>query len=165
MNYEIQTATIENLPEILKIYAQAREFMRQNGNPNQWMTHHPAESILRRDIQERKLHLCVENGEILGVFYYTQGIDPTYVRIFEGNWLNDAPYGVIHRIAVCRHGKGVAASCFDWALKQCPQLRTDTHRDNLPMQKALKKQGFTRCGIIYLENGDERIAYHKAIKP
>ena len=165
MSYEIQTAQAENLPEILQIYAQAREFMRQTGNPNQWMTHHPAESILRNDIREQKLHLCVDNGEILGVFYYTQGIDPTYVRIFEGSWLNDEPYGVIHRIAVCRHGKGVAAFCFDWALQQCPQLRIDTHRDNLPMQKALKKQGFTRCGIIYLESGDQRIAYHKAINP
>ena len=113
MNYEIQTATIENLPEILKIYAQAREFMRQNGNPNQWMTHHPAESILRRDIEERKLHLCVENGEILGVFYYTQGIDPTYVRIFDGNWLNDRPYHVIHRIAAFERGHNVAAQLLD----------------------------------------------------
>ena len=161
MSYRIRNATVDDLSEILLIYAQAREFMRQSGNPNQWAENHPAESIIRQDIAEKKLYLCVENEEIMGVFYYTQGIDPTYVQIFDGNWLNEEPYGVIHRIAVGRHGKGVAACCFQWALEQCPQLRIDTHEDNIPMQKALAKQSFTRCGIIYLQNGDQRIAYHK----
>ena len=29
------------------------------------------------------------------------------------------------------------------------------------MQKALKRNGFEKCGIIYLDNGDPRIAYEK----
>ena len=161
MSYQIRHATTEDLPEILQIYAQAREFMRKSGNPHQWAGNHPKEEILRQDIAAQKLHVCVENEQILGVFYYNQGIDPTYLQILCGNWLNDEPYGVIHRIAVGVHGKGVAAFCFQWALEQCPQLRIDTHEDNIPMQKSLTKQGFTKCGIIYLQNGDERIAYHK----
>ena len=28
------------------------------------------------------------------------------------------------------------------------------------MQRSLQKFGFTRCGIIYLANGEDRIAYH-----
>lgn len=161
MSYQIRNATMDDLQEILQIYAQAREFMRQSGNPHQWSGNHPKEEILRQDIAAQKLHVCVENDQILGVFYYTQGIDPTYLQIYNGNWLNDEPYGVIHRIAVGVHGKGVAAFCFQWALEQCPQLRIDTHKDNIPMQKSLAKQGFIKCGIIYLQNGDERIAYHK----
>jgi hypothetical protein len=29
------------------------------------------------------------------------------------------------------------------------------------MQKSLAKNGFVRCGIIHLANGDERIAYQR----
>ena len=36
-----------------------------------------------------------------------------------------------------------------------------THEENLVMQSAIAKCGFTRCGIIYLESGDPRIAYEK----
>jgi RimJ/RimL family protein N-acetyltransferase len=42
-----------------------------------------------------------------------------------------------------------------------PNLKIDTHRDNIPMQKVLKRNGFSECGIIYIENGDERIAFQK----
>ena len=40
-------------------------------------------------------------------------------------------------------------------------LRAATHKDNLTMQNLLEGCGFRRCGIIHLQNGDERIAYHK----
>lgn len=154
-----RTATTEDLPRILQIYENARAFMRQAGNPNQWRSHHPAVEILRDDITKEQLYLCLEDGQIAAVFCYFQGIDPTYLQIFGGQWLNDEPYGVIHRIAVAKQGHGIASRCFDWALTQCPNLRIDTHRDNIPMQRALEKHGFTRCGIIYLANGEDRIAY------
>jgi len=37
----------------------------------------------------------------------------------------------------------------------------DTHKDNSVMQSTLKKNGFTHCGRIYLENGDPREAFDK----
>ena len=40
-------------------------------------------------------------------------------------------------------------------------IRIDTHRDNRIMQHNIEKHGFTYCGIIYLANGDERLAYQK----
>lgn len=163
MSFVFRKAAPSDLPQVLEIYAHARAFMRQSGNPNQWGSHHPAESVLQADISSGRLYLGEENGKIEAVFAYLQGVDPTYVRIYEGHWLNDEPYGVIHRIAVATPGKDSAARCFDWALRQCQNLRIDTHRDNKPMQQALKKQGFQYCGIIYLANGDERIAFQKSI--
>ena len=35
----------------------------------------------------------------------------------------------------------------------------DTHRDNQVMRERILRNGFQECGIIYLENGDPRIAY------
>lgn len=163
MSYTIRPAEFADLPRILEIYADAREFMRQTGNPNQWWDYHPTESTLRDDIPQRQLYVCEQDGHIGAVFAYIQGIDPTYVDIHDGQWLNDESYGVIHRIAVSDRGHGLIALCFDWALRQCPNLRIDTHRDNVPMRRALEKCGFQYCGIIHIFNGDERIAFHKVL--
>jgi len=102
-----------------------------------------------------------ESGEILGVFCYFLGEDPTYQSIEDGAWINDRPYGVIHRIAVAVHQRGVASACFSWCYAACGNVKIDTHRDNIPMQRSLEKNGFSRCGIIHLANGDPRIAYQK----
>lgn len=163
MTYSIRPATAEELPAIVPLYARARQFMRKAGNLHQWTGGYPSEAVLRGDIAKNRLYLCLECDQILAVFCYFQDIDPTYLRIYEGQWLNDDPYGVIHRIAVSCPGKGIAKLCYDWALAQCGNLRIDTHRDNLPMQRSLEQYGFSRCGIIYLENGDERIAFHKTV--
>lgn len=49
----------------------------------------------------------------------------------------------------------------DYCFALCSNIRIDTHRDNKIMQHNLSKHGFTYCGIIYLANGDERLAYQK----
>lgn len=159
---EIRLACPEDLKAIMQIYADARAFMRENGNPGQWGDNYPPEEMIREDVAGRKSYVCEADGELLGVFYYHEGEDSTYKVIENGKWLNDRPYGVIHRIASTRSRRGVAAFCFAWAAEQCGNLKIDTHRDNIPMQRSLAKNGFTRCGIIHLENGEERIAYQKS---
>ena len=106
-------------------------------------------------------YVVEENGSIVATFMFSLEGEPTYAKIYEGEWLNDAPYGVIHRIAVAEQGRGIIGFCIDECFKHCQNLRIDTHRDNIPMQKALLKRGFQYCGIIYLEDGDERLAYQK----
>jgi len=51
--------------------------------------------------------------------------------------------------------------CSDWALEQWPVLRIDTYQDNHPMQTALERAGFSRCGVIHLMDGSPRIAFQK----
>lgn len=84
MNYQIRHAELSDLPRILEIYAEARQFMRHSGNPNQWGDSRPAESTLLEDIQKRQLYICTEDLHILGVFAYIPGIDPTYLLIEGG---------------------------------------------------------------------------------
>ena len=43
-------------------------------------------------------------------------------------------------------------------------IRIDTHRDNKIMRHNIEKHCFTYCGIIYLANGDERLAYQKQLE-
>ena len=166
MNFYIRHATVEDIDRLLPIYDNARAYMRANGNMHQWTDGYPGPAQLLADVAANQLYVCMDGGQgddrIVGVFVYFEGIDPTYLRIYDGAWLNDAPYGVLHRIAVAVHGRGVASFCFDWCFSRCKNLKIDTHRDNIPMQRSLARNGFTRCGIIYLESGDERIAFQKS---
>ena len=161
MNFQL--AQIDELEEILTIYSNARRFMSETGNPNQWGKVNPPPEKTIDDIKSNNLFVAAKDNTILAVFFFDIADDPTYTKIYDGQWLNDKPYGVIHRIAVAdsARGKGVAGKCFDYAFAKCRNLKIDTHKDNIPMQRALAKHGFIKCGIIHLANGDERIAYQK----
>ena len=154
----IRPATQADLVNILDIYAHARRFMAENGNPTQWGQHHPAQHVLEEDIGLSRLYV-VESGERLcGVFMFEVGNDPTYTYI-EGSWRSDTPYGVIHRIAGV--GGGVFAAALEYCSGVIGHLRIDTHADNKPMQHVVEKAGFSKRGIIYVEDGTPRIAYDR----
>ena len=160
MEYHIRKADGGDLGRILEIYACARAFMAQTGNPTQWGKTHPSEKTLREDIAQGNLYLvCSENG-IHGVFALCFGEDPTYKVIENGAWSSDAPYGTIHRIASDGSG-GVFSAAVAYCRERVNYLRIDTHHDNRVMQHILEKNGFTPCGVIYVEDGSPRIAYDR----
>ena len=158
MEYEIKKAECGDLPKIMEIYAGAREFMKNTGNPNQWRNTHPSGQLLEQDIRDGNLYVLSGEGEIHGVFAFILGEDPTY-RVIQGNgWRSGDPYGTIHRIAGDGSG-GILHACVGFCRKQIGYLRIDTHEDNRVMQGALKKEGFVPCGIIHIADGSPRIAY------
>lgn len=155
---KIRPATQADMEEILKIYAQARRFMAENGNPTQWGQHHPAREILEEDIGLNRLYVLEDGARLRGVFMFEVGEDSTYAHI-DGSWRSSAPYGVIHRIAGV--GGGVFAAALDYCSGIIAHLRIDTHADNKPMQHVVEKAGFSKRGIIYVADGTPRIAYDR----
>lgn len=156
----IRPTEIEDLPLVMEMYEYARSFMRASGNMTQWVNGYPSEALIRREIEDGHSFVCTDGqGEMLGTFCFILEEDPTYLKIYDGAWLNDEPYGVIHRMATNGKRKGVADACLSWCAGRCDNIRVDTHRDNLVMQHILEKQGFLRCGIIHVMDGTERIAY------
>ena len=164
---EIRHAVEADFASIMDIYRRARAFMAEHGNPNQWgPTNWPPEALIHRDIATGCSYVCTEGGRIVGTFFYTSGrdIEPTYAVIEDGAWLDNGPYGVVHRIAADGSTKGVGAFCIRWALEQCGHLRIDTHGDNKVMQNLLSKLGFTHCGTIYVEEDNfPRMAYERIL--
>ena len=158
---EIRKAAMEDLPVMMGFYDHARRFMAEHGNPTQWGTADPSEAKIKNDIQNGHSYLCVQDGKPVGTFYFNEGPDSTYAEIRQGQWLNDRPYSVVHRVASGGTVKGVGAFCLNWTFEQCGNLRIDTHRDNQVMQNLLTKLGFQQCGIVTVENGTERIVYQK----
>lgn len=155
----IRLATHADLPAISDIYAHARSFMAANGNPVQWGTTYPAPELLEEDVRLGRLFVDTTDGRICGVFMFALGDDPTYAYIEDGAWLDNSPYGTIHRVASDGTTPGTLKRCVAFCRKQCAHLRIDTHADNHIMQKCIAKEGFTRCGTIYVEDGSPRIAY------
>lgn len=162
---EIRKAREEELPRIMAIYARARRFMAEHGNPDQWgPTMWPPEELIRSDIASGDLYVCEHEGIAAGVFFFRQGedIEPTYRVITNGAWLAGGTYGVIHRLASDGTVRGVGAVCLEWAFRQCGHLRVDTHGDNTVVQRLLEKLGFTHCGTIFVEEDPyPRLAYEK----
>lgn len=158
---EIVTAKETDLPRILEIYDIAKAYMRASGNPNQWNGAYPDPETLRTDIEKQRLYVYKKNGNIHGVFMLLLEEEPTYAYIEDGSWREETPYGTIHRLAGDGEVKGLFAKCVAFCEGKVKYLRADTHFDNHTMQHLLEKNGFERRGIIYLKNGDPRIAYQK----
>lgn len=161
MTYTFRNAVPNDLPDMFAIFDDAKEKMRQSGNHLQWTNGYPEESLLREDMARNESYVIEHEGKIVATFVLAFGEEPTYKQIYEGAWVNDMPYGTIHRIA-SRHGEhGIFGQVVEWASRQVVSLRIDTHRDNAPMRHLVIKYGFIYCGIIYLQNGDERLAYQR----
>ena len=67
----IRLAEEKDINRIMEIYAFARNFMAKNGNPNQWgSTNWPPLDLIKNDIENQKLFLCINENKIVGVFFY-----------------------------------------------------------------------------------------------
>ncbi len=164
MKPTIRPATFTDLDRLMEIFEAARRFMESTGNPNQWINGYPQRELIAEEINQRHCYVCQnEEGKTIGTFCFVPSPDPNYACIEDGAWLNDAPYHVIHRLASDGSEKGIFKACIDWCALQDTNLRADTHADNKVMQHLLEKNGFIRCGIIYVSNGTPRIAYQRVI--
>ena len=157
----IRPAIWDDLPRIMDIYAAARDFMRRADNPNQWGNNNPPRSSVEEDIQHGVCRVAEEDGRIYAVFAQIPGPDPTYAKI-DRAWLNERPYAVMHRVATDGSRHGVMQEILAYAGLFYNELRIDTHKDNIVMQRAVLRGGFKYCGIIYLANGDPRLAYQRS---
>mgnify|MGYP004623684033 FL=1 len=159
----IRKAGLNDLNIILKIFEHARNYMKENNNPNQWGDNHPPASLIEEDIKNSIGYVCLdEENNIVGYFCFYIGIEEDYNQIYEGDWLNDKEYAVIHRIATISNKKGIGAFCMRYCFYKYKNIKIDTSEYNIPMQKLLEREGYTKCGIIKLRrNYEDRIAFQK----
>ena len=158
----IRLSEERDIPRIMELFDAARRIMRSDGNMNQWVNGYPSEDVAREDIRRGVSYVVEHDGSVVGTFACVPGVEPTYLRIDGGKWVDgDAPYVTVHRLASTPESHGVARACFDWAWERMHNVRVDTHEDNGIMRHCIQSSGFEYCGIIYLANGDERLAYQK----
>ena len=138
MSYTFRKSTLADLPVILNLRDQAREIMRSYGNTFQWPDGYPSDDMFKKDIE-------------LGGSHY------------DGQWLDEEPYHVIHRIASTPSSHGILDALLNYCESQVSNIRIDTHEANIIMRQGLERHGYQYCGIIYLLDGNARLAYQKII--
>lgn len=158
----IRTATPKDVNKIMEIYKNAKIFMAQNGNPDQWSGDYPMVELVSDDIENGNVYVLEKNGGIYGVFAFIIGVEPTYINI-KGQWKSENKYGTIHRLASNGLEKGVFKETLNFCLKKCPHIRIDTHEKNLIMRRLVENNGFSECGTIIVEDDTPRIAFEYCI--
>lgn len=166
---EFRKTRIEDSEKVLEIIKQAQQSIKDM-NFDQWQNGYPNMQSILEDIKDGYGHVLVVDGKIMGTLALSFDGEETYEKIYEGKWLSDHEFAVVHRVAVhneCK-GMGIATKMLSDVEKMCrdkgmKSIRIDTHRENIPMQKTILKSGFTYCGIIYTNDGSERFAYEKLL--
>lgn len=162
--------TKEDIKQVMKIINEAKDYFREM-NIDQWQDGYPNEEVILNDIKNENSYVLEINKEIVATAMFALEKDETYDKIYDGKWLTEQDYAVIHRIAVSTEAKGsrIASEIIKNAVVVClkhgiKSIKIDTHKDNISMQKFLKNNGFEYCGIIYLEDNSERVAFEKVIE-
>lgn len=157
----IRRAETADLPAIMQLVVSAKAIMRENGNKNQWGDGYPSESIITEDIKSDCCRIIMQGDTAVGSFVLKPGPDPTYNIIYDGQWIDNTPYYVIHRITSREDVHGIFGEILKYSFSISHNIRIDTHKENAIMRHLLEKNGFIYCGIIHIANGDERVAYQK----
>lgn len=167
---EFRQAKISDLDQIVEIIELSKKYLKET-KVDQWQDGYPAKEDLRRDIESGNSYVLTNKDEIVATTVISLDGESTYNSIFNGEWITNEEYIVMHRVAV--HDKYKGKGIFKELIKEAESLalnkgifsiKIDTHRDNISMHRAVVKNNFKRCGIIYLEDGSERIAFEKALK-
>lgn len=166
---EFRKSIKSDINSIMNIIKQAQEYLKNQGL-DQWQNNYPNIDTINQDIDNVNSYVLVDNGKILGTVAVIFDGEKTYNTIYKGEWLSHGEYTTIHRLAVdsnCR-GRGISSLILEYVEeisidRGIHSIKIDTHRGNIPMQKFLQNQGFEYCGIIYLEDGDERLAFEKGL--
>lgn len=166
---ELKNSTINDIDRIMDIIKQAQIYFKNN-NINQWQDNYPNFEVIKRDIENDESYILEDKNIIVGTAAISFSKEKNYNKIYEGNWKNNFDYAVIHRIAIDSNYKrnGYAEFIFNKTKEFClnkniHSIRIDTHRNNIPMQNLLNKNNFIYCGIIFIDEINERLAFEKII--
>ncbi len=162
-------ANENDMEQIMEIVENAKSYMKEN-KINQWSENYPNEDVFLTDLKENRLYVAEINGKVVGMAVLVLDGDEDYKNI-DGQWLIDGKYGVIHRIAVNPDYKSqnVAKNLLDFFENKLKDLnydsiRVNTHKDNKSMLRFIEKNGFQKCGTVYIRKTDKRIAFEKPLK-
>ncbi|MBN1062541.1 GNAT family N-acetyltransferase [Clostridium botulinum] len=166
---EFKKSTEEDIGNIMRIINEAQIYFKEQ-KINQWQNDYPNIETIKEDIKNDYSYVFLMDKQIVATVALSFDGEKTYDIIYDGKWISNNKYAVIHRMAVnnSRKGNGIATKILENAEKICLEkgvhsIKIDTHVENKAMQNLLKKNNFHYCGIIYLEDNSKRVAFEKII--
>lgn len=169
MDIPYRKAELRDLSRVMEIIEDGRAFLKPQAG-GQWQDGYPNEETLREDIELGQLYAALDpSGEIAAVAAFTY-YEKDYDALYEGHWLTDRPYMVLHRIAVksSLRGNGYGNTLFqifEHVAKDqgYTSLRIDTHENNVVMRHLLERNGYIYCGRAILTPNKDRMVFEKVL--
>ncbi len=168
-NLILRLSKPQDISQIMQLIKYAQKFF-YDSNINQWQNNYPNENIIQNDIDNKESYVvCDGLGKIVATAMISFAAEPTY-KVIKGKWISNDydKYAVVHRIAVdpTHKGKRISGFILQKVMEMLPKenavsIRIDTHRENTSMQKVIERMNFKYCGIIYVDDEQERLAYEK----
>lgn len=166
---EFRKAKKKDSQKIMEIIKAAQKYFKKEAI-DQWQNDYPNQKTIKKDIENNNLYVIEIDDEIAAAAAIIFAPDPFYNQIEAGNWISNGKYGVIHRAAAAEKYKGrglmglIFAKTYQLAEKKnLKSVRIDTHPDNAAMLRAIEKENFSYCGIVYVQDGSKRLAYEKIL--
>lgn len=166
----VRPATEDDISDIINLTSRIKEEYFERNNIPQWQGNYPSEEMFVKDLSAGRLFVMYMGECLIGFASMEVANDPNYEKIENGSWLSNSPYVVVHRFGINpdwhRMGMGSALIALADKLAEAREVKSikcDTHEANLGMIGLLTKAGFTRCGIIHIEDGSPRAAFEKII--
>ena len=164
----IRIATQDDIPEILAVIEEGREYLRVQGLPQWQGGYGPSPELVKRQVAAAWGCVYVQDGRVAAYGALVPGPEAEYEAMC--GWRRaKGPYVAIHSVAVQAgvRGRGVGRGLVSALTKRAYVLgfrdvRVDTYPSNAPMLATLERVGFAKRGDILLDvpNG-ERVAYQK----
>ena len=169
LRFDCHRAELQDMADLLLIADETNAFLLSR-QVDMGQYNLPNPGVFRRDITAGNCWLFTFEGDAAGCMTLSLQDEPEYAQI-EGAWLtNGTPYGTLHRIAVRDffRGRGLAGEMLQLAEdlsagRGMVSVRIDIPADNTGMRRVLETRGYTRCGILHLETGAERVGYEKLL--
>lgn len=166
---KFQKAVEKDIKDIMNIIKQAQSYFKEQGI-NQWQDNYPNIETIKNDVNSGASYILLKENNIIATAAVSFSGEKTYESIYDGKWLTNGAFAVIHRIAVDNNYKGLGIA--SEIIKNVEKLslnkgirsiKVDTHEENISMQNLLRKNEFSYCGVIYLEDRSKRIAFEKVL--
>jgi len=167
MEHQIRIAASGDLENIVAIIESGRAYLKTQGLP-QWQNGYgPNREEAAADIERGRGYVLAIAGKAVGYASLIPGPEGS-PALSEGVWAGgEEHYTTIHRVALetSVRGSGLSRAFLEGLIQAARTLgysdiRIDTHPENVIMQKAIDKTGFTYAGIMQLPIPEgERWAY------
>ncbi len=158
----------EEIQQVLTLIADGKAHLEEQGIP-QWQGAYPKLEMIENDIAEKKAYFLMLDEEAVGYYCVDFGGEPEYENL-DGQWLTDAPYGVIHRMCISskHRGQRLAVQAYALAEELCKarnigSIRVDTAPQNKKMLHIIEQSGYSYCGTIVYADEGLRVAYEKLL--
>ena len=159
-----------DIERIWEIILQAKAQMKRL-NTHQWDDNYPAVETIQNDIKAEVGYVLCKENRVMAYGVVSFKAEPAYDTI-EGEWTNELPYLIVHRLAVADEvkGQGMARLFMQEAEevsreKGIYNFRVDTKFDNEYMLRLIDKLGFRYSGEVYYRGNQARKAFEKCILP